>query len=287
VTSERITYTGFSPSYLRLLLASPQVSELLESELEIVALGGEASSLADVRALINVAPKIRIFNRYGPTETTVAVTHLELTPEIISGNTLPIGLPHDDVAFHLVDDSGDVIVDSNRSGELHISGVQLMDEYWNSPELTKEVLRSDIVTGTTVYKTGDIAYRDSNGLYVYVGRADHVVKRSGVRISLVELSESIRRISGVKAAVCLTYDDDDEVGIVAFVVGGNALTAATVRGAMRAQLPENMVPNHIELVHALPMTGSGKVDERRLLRESELGKQLNERSVQSPKQGGS
>ena len=80
VANEDITYTGFSPSYLRLLLASPQMGKLAGTTLEVVALGGEACSAADVEALWAAAPGLRVFNRYGPTETTIAVTHVELTP---------------------------------------------------------------------------------------------------------------------------------------------------------------------------------------------------------------
>ena len=81
VLKESITYTGFSPSFLRLLLASPQLPKLADSSLDVIALGGEASSIADLRALWSVAPNIRIFNRYGPTETTIVVTHQHVTPE--------------------------------------------------------------------------------------------------------------------------------------------------------------------------------------------------------------
>ena len=80
VVNEEITYTGFSPSYLRLLLASPQIGKLADSSLDVIALGGEAGSIADIRALWSAAPRIRVFNRYGPTETTIAVTHVHLTP---------------------------------------------------------------------------------------------------------------------------------------------------------------------------------------------------------------
>ena len=58
----------------------------------------------------------------------------------------------------------------------------------------KEVLRTDIVPGETVYRTGDLVYRDNNGNYVYVDRADRVINRNGLRISLIELSEAIREL---------------------------------------------------------------------------------------------
>lgn len=265
VAKERITYTGFSPSYLRLLLASPQMAKLSESELDVVALGGEASSIADIRALWSTAPRIRVFNRYGPTETTIAVTHIELTPEITASGTIPMGGAHRGVTFYLVDDRGKVIEGADRVGELYIGGSQLMDGYWGAPALTGEVLRTDVVPGEAVYKTGDLVYRDGDGRYVYVDRTDRVIKRSGVRISLVELSEAMRSVPGVTAAACVAFDDGGELGIVAFVVTDQPVAALDLQRAARERLPETMLPNRIESVEVLPLTKSGKLDERLLL----------------------
>jgi D-alanine--poly(phosphoribitol) ligase subunit 1 len=265
VLNERITYTGFSPSYLRLLLASPQMAKLADSPLDVIALGGEASSIADIRSLWSSAPKVRVFNRYGPTETTIAVTHVLLTPEMTADGTVPMGHPHSGVSFYLVDEAGGVVEGSDRVGELYIGGSQLMTGYWGAPALTDEVLRSDVVPGEVVYRTGDLVYRDKNKSYVYVDRADRVIKRSGVRISLIELGESMRKLAGVSAAACVTFDDQGDLGIVAFVVTDGSQSALQLRQAARESLPETMLPNRVELVEELPMTKSSKLDERLLL----------------------
>jgi amino acid adenylation domain-containing protein len=270
VAREGITYTGFSPSYLRLLLASPQMAKLSESPLDVIALGGEASSIADIRALWSSAPNIRVFNRYGPTETTIAVTHVLLTPEMTADGTVPLGHPHPHVSFYLVDDSGSIVEGPDRVGELYIGGAQLMEGYWGAPALTEEVLRSDVVPGVTVYRSGDLVFRDKTGSYVYVDRADRVIKRSGVRISLIELSEAMRSLDGVAAAACVTFDNEGELGIVAFVVTESAVSALELRQAARERLPETMLPNRVELVQELPMTKSSKLDERLLLAEAGL-----------------
>jgi D-alanine--poly(phosphoribitol) ligase subunit 1 len=270
VAKEGITYTGFSPSYLRILLASPQMSKLAETPLDVIALGGEASSIADIRSLWASAPQIRVFNRYGPTETTIAVTHVLLTPEMTADGTVPMGYPHSGVSFHLIDEAGSVVEGSDRVGELYIGGSQLMAGYWGAPALTEEVLRSDVVPGEVVYRTGDLVYRDQNDSYVYVDRADRVIKRSGVRISLIELGESMRELAGVSAAACVTFDDQGELGIVAFVVADGSLSAVQLRQAARERLPETMLPNRVELVDELPMTKSSKLDERLLLSRAGL-----------------
>lgn len=270
VKSERVTYAGFTPSYLRLLLASPQLESLRASTLRLIALGGEAISAGELRALWSHAPALRVFNRYGPTETTIAVTHAELTPSVIEKDVVPMGAPRDGIVFYLLDDDGAVIDEAHRVGELYIAGDQLMDGYWNAPELTADVLRTDVVEGEMLYRTGDLVYRDDEGSYHFVGRSDRVVKRSGVRISLVEITEQMSRIEGVEAVACVTYDRDGEIAIAAFVVGPKSATPLELRRAASRLLPETMLPDHIHVVEALPINRSNKLDERRLLGDAGL-----------------
>jgi amino acid adenylation domain-containing protein len=270
VLKEEITYTGFSPSFLRLLLASPQLPKLADSVLDVIALGGEASSIADLQALWSIAPKIRMFNRYGPTETTIVVTHQHVTPELVAEGTVPFGYPHPRSTFYLVDEDGKIIEGSDQVGELYVGGAQLMTGYWGAPELTAEVLRSDIVPGEKVYKTGDLVYRDRNGNYVYVDRADRVINRNGLRISLIELSEAIRSAPHVSAAACAIFDDEGELGIVAFVVADEPVSVLDLRDGALLRIPEAMLPNRFEQVAELPVNKSNKLDERLLLSQAGL-----------------
>ena len=113
-------------------------------------------------------------------------------------------------------------------------------------------------------------YRSVTGEYVYVDRADRVIKRHGVRISLIELGEAMRQLSGVSAAACVAFDEGGRTGIVAFVVTDHPASALELRRATSQHLPDTMLPNHIELVEALPLTPGSKLDERRLLAEAGL-----------------
>jgi D-alanine--poly(phosphoribitol) ligase subunit 1 len=270
VASEAITYTGFSPSYLRLLLASQLMETLAESHLHIVALGGEASSPADIRALWAAAPDLEVFNRYGPTETTIAVTHRKVTPADLAAGSVPIGQPHPGVTFRLVDGEDRVVETPDQVGELYVGGTQLMTGYWGAPELTADVMRTDLIPGMTLYRTGDLVHRNASGDYVYLDRVDRVINRNGVRISLVEISDTLRHLGGVSAAACLAFDDGGQLGIVAFAVADGSVTALELRRATSQHLPDTMLPNHIELVEALPLTAGSKLDERRLLADAGL-----------------
>jgi acyl-coenzyme A synthetase/AMP-(fatty) acid ligase len=206
-----------------------------------------------------------VFNRYGPTEATIAVTHVELSPELVADGTVPMGDPHPGTSFFLIGEDGAIVDEAKRVGELYIGGPQLMTGYWGAQSLTDDVLRTDVVPGSTVYRTGDLVYRDGGGRYVYVDRADRVIKRKGVRISLVELSEAMRALEGASAAACVLFDDEGELGIVAFVVTDGPTTVLELHQAARQRLPDTMLPNRIELVETLPLTSSSKLDERLLL----------------------
>ena len=126
-------------------------------------------------------------------------------------------------------------------------------------------MRTDVVPSETVYRTGDLVYRTGNGEYIYVDRADRVIKRQGVRISLVELAEALRTVPGVSTAACVLFDHEGRLGIVAFVVADGHLTELDLRHAAAKVLPQSMLPDRIELVDDLPLTPSSKLDERRLL----------------------
>jgi acyl-coenzyme A synthetase/AMP-(fatty) acid ligase len=145
-----------------------------------------------------------------------------------------------------------------------------MSGYWGAPALTAQVLRNDIIPGQTLYRTGDLVRRDSDGNYVYVDRADRVVKRHAVRISLVELGQVLSALPGVTAATCVTFDNEGGLGIAAFVVAAATCSPEQVRLAAADRLPATMIPDTIYVVDALPMTSSNKVDERRLLADAGL-----------------
>ena len=127
-----------------------------------------------------------------------------------------------------------------------------------------------MVAGELLYRTGDLVTRNDVGDYLYVDRADRVIKRRGVRISLVELGEAMRTLPGVSAAACVVFDQEGETGIVAFVVADAGADTMTLRSRARSRLPDTMLPDRIEVVGSLPLTESSKLDERRLLAQAGL-----------------
>jgi len=264
VLQDGITHTSFSPSYLRLVLASSKLRDLAGSGLQTMGLGGEEVLAEDLAALWDVLPDLRVYNYYGPTEATIEVTTYELDRPTIRSGAVPIGVPHRGVRFFLVDADRQLVGEPNTIGELHIAGNQLMRGYWGDEALTDQVLRTDVVPGELVYKTGDLARRDGQGRYIYSGRADDVVKRRGVRISLAELARVLRAMEGVSGAVCVRVDLEGRLGIAAFVQGGPDVTASKLLEGAGSYLPSTMLPDRVFVVDGFPMTTAGKVNVRAL-----------------------
>lgn len=271
IDGHAVDYVHLSPTFLRLLLSGRVLDRLAGGPLRILALGGEALSAADITAVWRVLPGLAVFNQYGPTETTICVTHHELTrSEVVPGEPVPIGRAHPGVSFHLLDDDGSPIRRPGVTGELWIGGDQLMQGYWRSPDLTARVLRTDLVPGETVYRTGDLACFDAEGRFTCLGRSDGVVKRQGTRISLLEVGGAFEVAAGVEAATAVRYGPDDECRIALFVVAPGR-TVAEISAAGLRLLPATMMPDSIHLVDRLPVTSAGKLDTRGLLREAGLG----------------
>ena len=265
---EGITHTGFTPAFLRLLLSWPSLTSRSWSTLQTLGLGGEECVATDVNRLRELNPNLRVFNRYGPTETTIQVTTYEVVQEDVASGTVPIGLPHPGVSFHVLAEDGRLIVDPDEVGELYIGGNQLMRGYWGDDEFTLRALRDDVIPGTTVYRTGDLVYRDRQGRYVYVGRTDNVVKRNGVRVSLREVSRVLLGVDDVTGAVCLPIEQTGRLAIAAFVEASPHVTVSEVLEAAHRQLPTSMVPDEVHLRSSFPLNSSGKVDHRRLAAEA-------------------
>jgi acetyl-CoA synthetase len=126
------------------------------------------------------------------------------------------------------------------------------------------------------YLSGDLAKRDADGFYWFVGRADDVIKTSGHLIGPFEVESALMEHAGV-AEVGVIGKPDAMAGNIlkAFVVLKPGTDASEelkldLIGYARTKLGPAVAPRELEFVRDLPKTRSGKIM-RRLLRARELG----------------
>ncbi|HUH68204.1 MAG TPA: AMP-binding protein, partial [Mycobacterium sp.] len=128
----------------------------------------------------------------------------------------------------------------------------------------------------SLYLTGDLVKRDSDGYYWFVGRADEVIKSAGHLIGPFEVESALTDHPAVAEAAVIGKPDPTVGEVVkAFVSLKDGFTAddelrLELLGHARKRLGAAVAPKEIEFVDSLPHTRSGKIM-RRLLKARELG----------------
>jgi acetyl-CoA synthetase len=142
--------------------------------------------------------------------------------------------------------------------------------YWNEPERYQKCFAGGY------YLTGDLARRDKDGYFWFVGRADDLIKTSGHFVGPFEVESAFMEHPAVAEAAVIGRPDPMAGEVVkAFVAlnPGYEDSEALRRelfGFGRKRLGAAIAPKEIEVVPSLPKTRSGKIL-RRLLRARELG----------------
>ncbi|MFJ6141929.1 amino acid adenylation domain-containing protein, partial [Kitasatospora sp. NPDC092286] len=211
-----------------------------------VSTGGDVVSPTAVRALLDAHPGLVVRTTYGPTETTAFTTQVPYAAGDVVPAAVPIGRPMDNSGAYVLD-SALRPVPVGVTGELYISGSGLARGYLNRRALTSErfVACPFGAPGERMYRTGDTARWNTDGILEFIGRGDDQVKVRGFRIEPGEVESALARTTGVAQAVALVREDrPGDKRLVAYVVPtpGTELDTADIRAEVAAFLPEYMVP---------------------------------------------
>ncbi|TWB37257.1 non-ribosomal peptide synthetase [Nitrospirillum pindoramense] len=230
--------------------------------------GGDIVPPDSVRALFAAPGACRLMVAYGPTEATTFTTCHEITRDAPLGDRVSIGRPIAHTNLYLLDRRGR-LVPPGVPGEIAIGGRRVSGAYIDRPALTAErFIPNPFIPGDTLFRSGDVGIWAEDGTLDFQGRTDDQVKIRGFRVEPGEVEAVLRRLDGVRDATVIAHRTPRDKRLVGFVVpqAGADLTEASLRAALRATLPDYMVPARFLLVEALPLQTTGKLDKRRLNR---------------------
>ncbi|WP_425288542.1 amino acid adenylation domain-containing protein [Streptomyces melanosporofaciens] len=232
------------------------------SALRWIHVGGEALPAAHVRRWYDLfGPGHRIANLYGPTETTINATcHLIETRPGDEVRRLPIGRPISGVEVAVVAEDRRRCT-PDEPGELLIGGTGLTPGYLGDPALTAAAFAEH--DGKRWYRSGDRARQRPDGVLEFLGRLDDQVKIRGHRVEPGEIEAVLQTHPRVAQAAVL-HGDGRLTAYVEPLPGGAEPDPAQLRAHLRGTLPDHMLPARFRFLAALPLTGTGKVDRRRL-----------------------
>ncbi len=255
-----VTHLHFVPSMLQAFL---EVGAQDVPSLRQVYCSGEELPAPLVRRFAQAYPGVALHNLYGPTEAAVDVSYWPCGAEP-DASRIPIGHPIANVQLYVLDRWMQP-VPVGVAGELYIGGTGLARGYLGSPGLTAAsfVPAPYGEPGARLYRSGDLARQRSDGAVEYLGRIDNQVKLRGFRIELGEVEAHLLAQPGVREAAAIVRADGTEPVLVAFVCG-SMLQASALRMALTGLLPNYMVPTHICVLSAMPLSANGKIDRRAL-----------------------
>ncbi|MCL5971995.1 MAG: acyl--CoA ligase [Firmicutes bacterium] len=252
-----ITSMCAPPTVYRLLIQEP-LAELTTRPLRSVAGAGEPLN-PEVISAFSQATGLTIRDGYGQTETVLLVGNAPGTP-VKPGS---MGIPAPDFEMDIIDSDG-LPLAPGQEGDIAIKTLPhrpagLFVEYLGDPEGTKSRMIGNY------YITGDRAYKDEDGYFWFMGRADDVIISSGYRIGPFEVeSLLIEHPAVIEAAVVSSPDPIRGEIVKAFVVlkpgivGDEALIGELQEHVKTATAPYKY-PRRIEFVSDLPKTISGKI----------------------------
>jgi acetyl-CoA synthetase len=247
-----------APPTIYRFLIKEDLSKYRFNKLTYCAIAGEPLN-PEVYAQFLKATGIRLMEGYGQTESTVAIgTFPWLEPKPGSmGKPSPrydIDLLNDDGKACDVGEEGQIVVRTGKGMPVGMFG-----GYYRDAELTTAVWHDDI------YYTGDMAWRDEDGYYWFVGRADDLIKSSGYRIGPFEVESALIEHPAVIECAITPVPDPlrGQVVKASIVLAKGYIAGEELAHELQAHVKKVTAPYKypriIEFVDELPKTISGKI----------------------------
>ena len=255
--------TFCAPPTMYRMLAKQDLSRFDLSSIQHASTAGEALN-PEVYRQFQKATGLSIMEGFGQTESTMIIGNINGDSHKLGSMGKPVPL----YDVHLLDPDGKE-VGPGESGEICIDiskGLPcgLAYAYEGNPEVTAETWRDGF------YHTGDVAWKDEDGFFWYVGRADDVIKSSGYRIGPFEIESTIMELPyilecGVSAAPDEVRGQVVKASIV--LVPGTEGTDALkkeIQDYVKKRTAPYKYPRIVEFRTELPKTTSGKIIRKKL-----------------------
>ena len=255
----KITTFCAPPTVYRFMIKT-DLSKYDLSSVKYMMTAGEALN-PEIYRQIMLKTGHKIYEGFGQTETTVVCGTFSDYVDIRPGS---MGRPSPLYYVQLLNDE-DRPVEEGETGEICIRLREpqqgLFDGYYNDDALTATVMHDGY------YHLGDLAYRDSDGYYWFVGRKDDIIKSSGYRIGPFEVESALMEHPAVLECAITGVPDTEGVRgqlVKATIVLAKGFAASDalvkeLQNHVKKTTAPYKYPRVIEFVEELPKTISGKI----------------------------
>jgi fatty-acyl-CoA synthase len=272
VRAHRCSFFSTVGRALSYILATPPTEQDGDHALKFVL--APESSTVDVKRF---GQRFGVFvvTGYGSSENAIVMVPQQGLPE----NAL--GVPVDGLDAAVVDpesaeecpparfdEAGRLLNGEEAIGELvGRNALRNFEGYYNNPEATKARSRNGW------YWSGDLAYRDSNGVFYFAGRTSDWLRVDGENIGAAPVARVLERFPGVTGVAVYGVPDertvDDQVMATIELASDDSFDPVAFDAFLDGQsdLGTKWAPRYVRIVKELPVGATGKVDTARLRRE--------------------
>ena len=207
-------------------------------------------------------PQVTFANLYGPIEITLDCTYYIVDKNIPDEQPLPIGIPCRNTDILILDGDDKAVKEPYKEGELCVRGTSLAMGYYNNPEKTAAAFVQNPLNKSypeLIYRTGDIVCYDEDGLIMFKGRKDNIVKHLGYRTDLGEIEHVIINTLKLVKNGCVVYHQAAKE-ITLIYEAEQEIPASDFRKKIGQALPKYMIPTVYRHVDLLQRNTNGKID---------------------------
>ena len=196
-----ISLTFGVPIMLDALASAQEQLHLDTSSLRLLGHGGARATQATLARTVSAFPDTELCAGYGATEMPLATVGRHQERRLGTPSARSAGSPAIGVDVRIAGPDG-APVPSGETGEITVTGPNIMLGYWGKPEVTAEVLAGDS------YRSGDLGYLDGDGLLYIVDRKKDMIISGGENVFSVEIEDVLSSHPDVVEAAVLGEPDE-------------------------------------------------------------------------------
>jgi 2,3-dihydroxybenzoate-AMP ligase len=260
IQRHRVTHIHLVPALLIRWIDDPGIAEYDLSSLRVIQSGGQRLQ-PEVRARAEKAlPGCFIQENFGMAEGLIMFVRSGDADGVRRETCGRPSSPDDEVM--LIDEDGNVVPDG-EPGELIVRGPYTLRGYFRAPEHNARAF-----TPEGFYRSGDLLRRMPSGNYVVEGRVKDLINRGGEKISAEEVENLILAHPAVQNVACVPYPDpvlgERMCACVVLRPGASLAFEELVTFLSGFGIAKFKLPERLETLESLPLSGFGKVSKKDL-----------------------
>ena len=260
---------GVPSLFANLFLGVSPIKDTCVQSVRLITTTGSALSTKILKHLKDKFQHAEFALNYGLTETYRSTS---LPTDLVHSHPGSVGYAVPGVNIKVLRKDG-TEADAGETGEIVHQGAGAFMGYWGDEPATQRVLKPqpacnpDIASGQHSVYTGDLGYKDQQGLLYICGRKDRQIKSMGVRVSPDEIEACLNHHSSIIESAIITRQHEVMGELITAVIAVSADMLIddsefkrTIRRYCKKRLSSYMMPREFIFVSQLPRTVSGKID---------------------------